>query len=69
MLSKTTEVGEIETRANLLWDTEAPGLCVRAYGDGSKSFIFVYRLNDRQRFIRIGKTPMWREGKEAAVHS
>jgi hypothetical protein len=43
----------------LLWDEEARGLCLRAYGDGAKSFIFVYRIGDRQRFIRIGKTPVW----------
>jgi hypothetical protein len=48
-----------ETRPDLVWDNEAPGLCVRCYGDGAKSFIFVYRIGDRQRFIRIGKTPMW----------
>jgi hypothetical protein len=35
------------------------GLCVRVYGDGAKSFVFVYRTDDRQRFLRIGKTPMW----------
>jgi hypothetical protein len=53
------EVGETERRPDLLWDAEAHGLCVRVYGDGVKSFIFVYRLNDRQQFIRIGKTPTW----------
>ena len=60
------EVGDIETRPtdtnaevgerrpDLVWDAEAPGLCVRVYGDGAKSFIFVYRRDDRQHFIRIG---------------
>jgi hypothetical protein len=24
-----------------------------------KSFIFVYRRDDRQRFVRIGTTPVW----------
>jgi hypothetical protein len=48
---------EIETRPDLVWDKEAPGLCVRVYGDGSKSFIFVYRVDDRQRFVSIGKSP------------
>ena len=32
---------------------------MRSYGDGSKSFIFVYRIHNRQHFIRIGKTPIW----------
>jgi len=46
-------------RADLLWDDEACGLCVRVFGDDSKSFVFVYRTGDRQRFIRIGKSPPW----------
>jgi Arm DNA-binding domain len=50
---------EIETRPDLLWDNEAPGLCVRVHGDGSKTFILVYRVDDRQRFVRIGKSPRW----------
>jgi plasmid stabilization system protein ParE len=32
---------------------------VRVYGDGSKSFILVYRVDDRQRLLRIGKSPTW----------
>jgi hypothetical protein len=55
--NRNTEAAEI--RPNLIWDNEAPGLCVRCYGDGAKSFIFVYRRDDRQRFVRIGKTPTW----------
>ena len=53
------EVAETETRPDLVWDKEAPGLCVRVHGNGAKSFLFVYRLGDRQRFLRIGKSPMW----------
>jgi hypothetical protein len=53
------EVTDAQPRPDLMWDKEVPGLCVRAYGNGSKSFIFVYRVADRQHFIRIGKTPMW----------
>jgi hypothetical protein len=33
------------------------GLCLRVYENGAKSFIFVYCIGDRQRFIRIGKSP------------
>ena len=47
---------ETETRPDLVWDKEAPGLCARVFGNGSKSFIFCYRVGDRQRFLRIGKT-------------
>ena len=43
----------------MLWDDEARGLCIRVYPDDSKSFIFVYRIGDRQRFIRIGASPPW----------
>jgi len=51
------EVAEAGTRPDLVWDNEAPGLCVRVHGNGEKSFIFVYRRDDRQRFVRIGATP------------
>jgi Arm DNA-binding domain len=50
---------ETVARADLLWDDQARGLCLRVYGGGSKSFIFVYRIGDRQRFIRIGTSPPW----------
>ena len=53
------EIAETGTRPDLVWDNEAPGLCVRVYGNGEKSFIFVYRRDDRQRFVRIGTTPRW----------
>jgi hypothetical protein len=57
--SDSNDVVETETRPDLIWDDEARGLCIRAYGDGSRSFIFVYRIEDRQRFIRIGRSPRW----------
>ena len=57
--NREVEVAETGARPDLVWDNEAPGLCVRVCGNGAKSFIFVYRLNDRQHFIRIGKTPTW----------
>jgi hypothetical protein len=53
------EVEELEAQPDLVWDDQVPGLCVRVYSNGSQSFLFVYRLNDRQQFIRIGKTPTW----------
>ena len=53
------EVEEAEPQPDLVWDEQARGLCVRIFGNGSKSFFFVYRINDRQRFIRIGRTPVW----------
>ena len=69
------EVVRRETRPDLVWDNETRGLCVRVYGDGSQSFIFVYRIDHRQHFIRIGKTPIWSleaardRAKKAARHS
>jgi len=44
---------------DLIWDDEARGLCLRLYGDGSKSFIFLYCIHGHQRFIRIGRSPAW----------
>jgi hypothetical protein len=55
----SAEAEQTERRPDLVWDAEARGLCVRVYEDGSKSFIFMYRTDDRQRFLRIGNTPMW----------
>jgi hypothetical protein len=54
-----SEAAETKTGPDLIWDKEAPGLCVRVHGNGAQSFLFVYRVTDRQRFIRIGKSPMW----------
>ena len=54
-----TGVGETGTRPDLVWDGEVPGLCVRVHGSGEKSFIFVYRRDNRQQFVRIGTTPRW----------
>jgi hypothetical protein len=56
---KPGSVPVLRAEADLLWDDEVHGLCVRVYGDGSQSFIFLYRLNGRQRFIRIGRSPEW----------
>jgi Arm DNA-binding domain len=47
------------SRTDLLWDEEVRGLCLRVYGDDSKTFVFVYRMGERQRFIRIGTSPLW----------
>jgi len=49
----------IISRVAFLTSMLTRSLCVRVYGDGSKSFIFVYRIDDHQCFIRIGKTPVW----------
>src|SRR6516164_868411 len=56
---KAGSVPVLRAEADLLWDDETRGLCMRVYGDGSQSFIFVYRIDDRQHFTRIGKTPIW----------
>jgi hypothetical protein len=61
------EVEQTERRPDLLWDEEARGFCLRVYGDGAKSFIFVYRIGDRQRFTRIGKTNCERSLTRAAT--
>ena len=53
------EIAETGTRPDLIWDDEVPGPCVRIHGNGEKTFIFVYRRENRQRFVRIGTTPRW----------
>jgi Arm domain-containing DNA-binding protein len=58
-IDQTEDVPKNPTSPDLLWDDEVRGLCVRTYGNGSKSFIFVYRFNDQQRFTRIGRSPKW----------
>src|SRR6266516_4937399 len=57
--SASDDLVETPMRSGLIWDDEARGLCVRVYPGGSQSYIFVYRINDRQRFIRIGRSPRW----------
>ena len=47
--SASNDLVETTTRWGLIWDDEARGLCIRVYPDGSQSFIFVYRISDRQR--------------------
>jgi hypothetical protein len=56
---KAGAVSDLTAGADLLWDDEARGLCIRVYGDDSKSFIFVYCIDGHQRFIRIGQSPLW----------
>jgi hypothetical protein len=53
------EVAETGTRPDLVWDNEVSGLCVRVHGNGKKSFLFVYRRDNREHFVRIGTTPRW----------
>ena len=48
-----------KVRPDLIWDNEVRGLCLRVYGNGSKSFVFLYCIDGRQRFIRIGRSPQW----------
>lgn len=55
----TNDPWEPVTRPDVLWDGEAHGRCIRVYSDGSKSYIFVYRIGDRQRYIRIGSSNEW----------
>lgn len=52
-------VPDLAMRADLLWDDEVRGLCLRVYRDGSKSFIFIYCVDRHQRFVRIGRSPEW----------
>lgn len=42
-----------------LWDTEAPGLAVRATASGNKAFIFQAKLNDNAIRCTIGDVKAW----------
>lgn len=42
-----------------LWDTEAPGLAVRATASGAKSFVFEAKLNRRTIRITLGDVRAW----------
>lgn len=50
---------DLAPRADLVWDNQVRGLCLRVYADGSKSFVFIYCIDGHQRFIRIGQSPEW----------
>ena len=50
---------DLALRADLIWDDGVRGLCLRVYGDGSNSFVFIYCIDGHQRFIRIGQSPGW----------
>jgi hypothetical protein len=52
-------IADTGTRPDLVWDNEVRGLCVRVSANGDTAFIFVYRRDNRQRFVRIGTTPRW----------
>jgi hypothetical protein len=57
--AETPRTATVSELPDLVWDKEAPGLCIRVHGNGTKSFLFVYRMNDRQRLLKIGQTPKW----------
>jgi hypothetical protein len=57
--AETAPTATIAKLPDLVWDEEAPGLCIRVHGNGTKSFLFVYRISDRQRLLKIGETPKW----------
>lgn len=49
----------IEGRDYLISDSEIAGFALRIYRSGSRSFIFDYRANGRQKRYRIGPWPAW----------
>src|SRR2546426_12833757 len=55
----TTAVVKAATPPALVWDAKVRGLCLRAYGGGTKSFLFSYRVDGRERRLQIGRWPEW----------
>ena len=41
--------------ADYRWDTKFPGLALRVYPSGRKSFVLAYRCRGRQRFLTLAK--------------
>ncbi len=51
----TTRRGRtVETR-DVRWDSEVPGLGVRLYPSGGKTFVFSYRVRGRKRLMTLGR--------------
>jgi integrase len=59
MKKLTTAVVKTVSAPALIWDVRIPGLCLRAYPGGAKSFLLNYRVNGRERRITIGAFPTW----------
>jgi integrase len=55
----TAAVVKGATAPTIIWDTERKGLCLRVYGGGTRSFLFNYRIDGRERRITIGEYPTW----------
>jgi integrase len=49
----------VPTGQGFIWDTEAPGLAVRATGNGAKSYIFQGKLCGRPIRVTIGNIRAW----------
>lgn len=41
-------------RQEILWDTEVPGLGLRVYPSGRRSWCLRYRVNGRRRIVTLG---------------
>jgi hypothetical protein len=62
------EVEGPELRPDLVWDDQVRGLCVRVYSNGSQSFLFVYRVNDRQSVsLRYGRLRQPEKGRRSSA--
>ena len=46
------KAAEITARSDLVWDDQVRGLCMRVYGNGSKSFILTYHRQFLRELVR-----------------
>jgi len=42
-----------------VWDKNVRGLALRTYPGGAEAFVFIYRIDGRQRLFTIGRKPEW----------
>lgn len=54
VLDKATYQGSAGKRL-ILWDDDVPGFGLRVYPSGEKTFVVLYRIGRRQRFLTVGK--------------
>jgi integrase len=55
----TSAVVKTANAPGTVWDDKVRGLGLRTYPGGAKTFVFMYRIDGRQRLIKVGRSPEW----------